>query len=783
ALEYGDVSPLGFSGAIALSVGDYASAALSVAPAAPADTKATVLATNQIQISWRDNSFTEQGFYLERSVDAQAITWTRIATITTNQTDYIDTNMCPGTIYWYRVQAFNGFGTSQFSTEIEVRATPLDAPYFASAVADYLHSSVQVSWYDTWSGVDGFKIERTDDINSGSWVEIGSVTNHVSDFYTFADTFVPQVPNYWYRVRAFNTLGDSPYSSPAMVTIYLPNDPSMVHAVAFENQITLSWQLFNAEGVHIERALLVYGVPLDYQPLTNITADLNSYVDKGLSPNATYWYRFTAYSWVGVSSSTVISTSIQPPDPPQLNAFVGPSNQLDVVCNQLRQDQDGFVLERAIDDGIDPDPFATRDWIEIATLNATNTPSATYIDTNVVAYGAYWYRARSFNVVGSSFTSYPIKIGALPPVVPVNLSLSTFADKVSLTWFPGDTGVLGFILERAPDLDGSPGTWASLSMLNPVLCLSNSPVTVILTNLQVNVPYWYRVRAFNWIGPSDPGDASAISVLQPNAPDTLVATIGDTNQVNLTWQDSVGDQDGFTVERAFDIDGEPGEWVQIGAVLTNSVNASFTDSNAVANATIWYRIRAFNSLGASDYGDPTYVSLLTPVFFPSLSAAPSDNTVNLTWVEDYNTWVDGFDIERAPDIGGNPGAWIPVVTLYGRIFSYQDDVPDLQINNYWYHIRVFNWLGDSDYGKPVFVNNGAPPQIYSLTVTNNAVLITWSDAGRIDFVQAATCPTGTFLNISPPIVVSHSITNYLDIGALTNSPTRFYRIFRSPRLE
>lgn len=80
------------------------------APIAPTELTATAVSTSQINLTWRDNSGDELGFRVARSLDGFA--FTEIATTGPNVTAYSDMNLTPNTLYFYRVSAFNGLGTS-----------------------------------------------------------------------------------------------------------------------------------------------------------------------------------------------------------------------------------------------------------------------------------------------------------------------------------------------------------------------------------------------------------------------------------------------------------------------------------------------------------------------------------------------------------------------------------------------------------------------------------------------------------------------------------------------
>ncbi len=78
-------------------------------PDAPSDLEATTVSTSEIDLTWTDNSSNETGFYLWRSADGE--TWSACpGTITASP--YSDTSLPPGMTYYYRVAAYNSYGTS-----------------------------------------------------------------------------------------------------------------------------------------------------------------------------------------------------------------------------------------------------------------------------------------------------------------------------------------------------------------------------------------------------------------------------------------------------------------------------------------------------------------------------------------------------------------------------------------------------------------------------------------------------------------------------------------------
>lgn len=71
-----------------------------------------------------------------------------------------------------------------------------------------------LTWADNSTDETGFKIERA--VGNGPFVEIGTVK---ADTPNFSDETVKPGITYSYRVRAYNAIGDSPYSNTLTKTV------------------------------------------------------------------------------------------------------------------------------------------------------------------------------------------------------------------------------------------------------------------------------------------------------------------------------------------------------------------------------------------------------------------------------------------------------------------------------------------------------------------------------------------------------------------------------------
>jgi hypothetical protein len=83
-------------------------------PDAPTELGATAVLPTRIDLTWKDNCSQESGFAIERSLSGSS-GWAQIGTVATDVTFYSDLSVVPGSAYYYRVQAYNDMGSSDYS--------------------------------------------------------------------------------------------------------------------------------------------------------------------------------------------------------------------------------------------------------------------------------------------------------------------------------------------------------------------------------------------------------------------------------------------------------------------------------------------------------------------------------------------------------------------------------------------------------------------------------------------------------------------------------------------
>ncbi len=499
-----------------------------VAPAPPQNFEGAGISESAIKLDWLDNSDNELGFHIERSLN-EFDNFVLIGTTTSNITTYTDTNLESNTIYYYLIRAYNNSGNSDYSNTVSVttQAPPAEAPSAPIGLQANASSSSSISlnWNDKATNESGYKIERS--LNEFSNFEQIAVL--VTNAQAYIDDFGLQASTaYFYRIRAFNSAGDSDYSDTVSVTsqappAVVPSMPIGLQATATSSStISLNWndQATNETGYKIERSLNEFN---DYEQIAILGANAKAHIDNnGLIASMTYYYRVRAYNDAGNSNytSTVSVTTQAPPvtvpnAPTSLQASATSSTSINLTWNDQAINESGYKIERSLSE--------SRDFEQIAMLG-TNAKGYTN-DTGLQALTTYYYRARAYNSAGNSDYSNTVSVTTKSsPVVlgqPSLLGPSTAETDTSfdLSWtYNWPSGRLastadGYVLEESSSSQSSGFTEIFDSSLKTAAD-HQSPKTVPVT-VNVEGTYYYRVKAVTFPGVTDYSNVITVEVSAP----------------------------------------------------------------------------------------------------------------------------------------------------------------------------------------------------------------------------------------------------------------------------
>jgi len=262
-------------------------------PSAPTGLTASA-ANAQVNLTWNASSGAT-AYYVKRSTTSGG-PYTQIATPTA--TSYADNSVTNGTKYYYVVSAYNSYGQSADSAE--VNATPMaPPPPAAPAGLQAMAGNMQVSL--TWTasiGATSYHVKRST-TSGGPFTQVSAPTAA-----TFTDAGLTNGTIYYYVVSALNSAGESGNSSQASATPAAPGTPppapTGLGATAGNAQVSLAWTASaGATSYHLKRSTTSGG------PYTQVAApSTTSAIDTGLTNGTTYYYVVSALNAVGESANS-----------------------------------------------------------------------------------------------------------------------------------------------------------------------------------------------------------------------------------------------------------------------------------------------------------------------------------------------------------------------------------------------------------------------------------------------------------------------------------------------
>jgi hypothetical protein len=269
--------------------------------------------------------------------------------------------------------------------------------------------------------------------------------------------------------------------------------------------------------------------------------------------------------------------------PSGLTASATSTSAIALTWTDNSSNEDSFVLERS-------------NSSSFASVSSTTLPAGTtsYTDTGLSS-GTYYYRVKAVNATDQSAYSNTASAATLP-AAPSNLSATpTSGYRVSLAWTDNASNETAYVVERST----AGGPWVVLNG-----SLAADATGYVDTTVKPLTDYAYRVKATNAGGSS--GYAGPASLTTPDdvpaAPANLAATRTGTpkNQsVTLTWADAATNESGFVLQRATDASFSS----NLTAVTLPANTTRTVDSTVRRSTTYWYRVYAFNGIGASSFSN------------------------------------------------------------------------------------------------------------------------------------------------------------------------------------
>ena len=739
-----------------------ATTSTGTAPGPPRALRATAVSSSAIDLSWSPpgsgGSSAIIGYRIERS-STRTGGWREIEDDTGNtRTTYQDTGLSPNTTYYYRVSAINSFATGDPSNIDDATTDPdvPDAPGRLTAQARGI-SVIELAWRAPSSSgtsrVTGYQIQWSRRA-TGGWDDLEDDTGNTRT--TYQDTGLAPNTTRYYRVRAISGAGPSAWSNVDHATtddLTVPDAPTGLRAtpdgLKGSTQIRLNWSAPSNDGgspitgYRIERAASRGGVWIIHVASTGSAT--TTYLDTGLTPNTTRFYRVRALNAQGHGDPSNVAegttNAARPDQPRNLRARATGPTSITLAWDAPASDGGaritGYTIRmRGPNDGT---------WITIQ--RNTGSTATTFEHTGLRPATAYRYQVAAINRVGPGQWSFEASTStyAQPPGAPTGLTARAIGiARIDLSWSaPRNTGgapILGYRIEASDD-GGS--NWRIIRRST-----NSTGRTFSDVNLQPATTRHYRVAAINQAGtgPFSNTARATTEATVPGTPRSLDADADGTSRIELSWRAPTNDGGSRITGYRIEVSEDGGtRWNHL---VSNSHNTrtTYTHTGLEPATTRHYRVSAINREGVGRASRPA--SATTDATVPDAptgltATAVTSTRIDLFWLApayDGGAAVTGYRIE----VSENATAWTDLVVNTGSratAFSHTGLMPG---SKRYYRVSAINRAGtgapsvsasaetDDPVGRAGRLNTRVLPHVASAMTSSTVSAI----ARRVDAVAS-----------------------------------------------
>ncbi len=469
-------------------------------------------------------------------------------------------------------------------------------------------TSVSLKWSDNAQDETGYRIERSGD---GSTYVLAA--NLGAGATTYTDGGLNSGTTYDYRVRAYNSYGNSSWSNVVAVTTDQATTSSGTGPMA-------CWTLNNSG---VDQTGDNYNLTL-HNGITYTTDKaegtysllLDGSDDYASSPAINLGDAFTLALWVKIPSgqSNIQTLLANGPSGSGSNGFKflvntyattdrkmifesGDGTNSSVTtsdANVFEFDKWNYVAVtvnrstgsvRLYDNGVDVTSlagshksFKNNDMVWLGRMTNSLFGMKGEID-HADVYGRI---LSASEIAAAMSSSLPVTVKA-----PSGLTPSSANGRATLSWTDNSNNETGFVVERS---------LTATSGFAPVITLPANQTAYSDVQVTVGTTYYYRVKALCDKVESSYSNTVSIVIgpMVPAAPSNLAISKVTANSLNLTWTDNASNEDGFHLERSL----SPATgFTQIASPAAGTI--SYDESGLTANTTYYYRVQAYNASGSS----------------------------------------------------------------------------------------------------------------------------------------------------------------------------------------
>ena len=457
-------------------------------PPPPGAVVATATNTSSVTLTWADNTTGEDGFVVQRCAGSGCTNFADLATPAANATSTIDTGVCNGTTYSYRVKArLTGQWESAWSSSATV-TTPAAPPPTNVTATRASESQVNLAWTDNATDETGYRVLRC---TGAGCTNFATVATLAANAVSWSNSGLQVDTTYRYQIAPYKTASCAWQVSSATVEVVTTLlAPSAVTATVIDTtSIALAWTDNTAgeTGFTVQRC--TGSGCTSFATLTTTAANATTFRDDAACASNTYRYQVLAVrsgSWTSTpSAATPDVTTGSPVAPGALAAVALSEGRVALTWIDNTTDETGFRIERCQGAGC----------INFAAVSTVASGTTAFVDPGVGPATTYRYQVAAVKAVSCAWSGVVSNVAeATTPAPPAPAGLGASAggvSRVDLTWTDLTGSETGFAIERCDGPTPCAGAWTQVGMSSPNRTTFSDETACAAST------YSYRVQAIN----------------------------------------------------------------------------------------------------------------------------------------------------------------------------------------------------------------------------------------------------------------------------------------------
>lgn len=514
-----------------------------------------------------------------------------------NENNYLVENLEAGTVFYSRVRAINSVGSSFNSLTFKNHTRPPKPTNIQ--FSNILGTSFVISWNESILN-EGYMVSV---FPLGSSSPIAGYNRKKTQQTTMQVSGLDVGSSYSVVIHVENDCGETSGTSPSVVSLIPAKVSTITASQCTFYGFSISWPSVN--GAIDYEVQYTYQVDSSNNPVFNVTktTSSNSYVISELLAGTKYYYRVRARNTTGNGDySEIFNKTTIPPKPVLIESHTTDQSSILISWNPT-SGADSYE----VDVSLESNAF-TPNLMGYSSLSTT----ATSLKVEGLSAGNnYVYRVRAVNDCGISQNSLTGTDCTAPPT-PTNLSVSSLTpSSFNVSWNSVGAGIKYiFDLSKSESMSPSIEGYAEVELSSP---------NITLSNLEEGTVYYFRARSTDGDCGVSPYSSTFSEITPSNS-----SLKGINDPSNCTYF-------GFTASWNSD----PSSTAYEFNLSTSSNFSSFVDSfdtsyRTTSNSLVlssltpgtkyYYRIKAYNQYGSSEYSDSKQA-----IVFPNPPTLSSSN--------------------------------------------------------------------------------------------------------------------------------------------------------------